>query len=42
MTEEEKKTLLGDLYEKVNKSAQAQQHQAILDHTEKSKSLNLK
>ena len=37
MTEEEKKTILGDLYEKLNKSQQAAQHQAVLDHTDKSK-----
>ena len=41
MTEEEKKTTLGDLYEKLSKSSLASQHQAILDHTEKSKSINL-
>ncbi len=39
MTEEEKKTILGDLYEKLNKAQTAAQHQAVLDHTEKSKSL---
>jgi hypothetical protein len=38
MSEEEKKTILGDLYEKLGKSQQAGHHQAILDHTEKSKS----
>jgi hypothetical protein len=36
MTEEEKKVSLGDLYEKLNKAQQAKQHQAVLDHTEKS------
>ena len=38
MTEEEKKTLLGDLYEKLSKAQQQNQHQSVLDHTEKSKS----
>ena len=37
MTEEEKKPILGDLYEKLNKAQTAGQHQAVLDHTEKSK-----
>lgn len=37
MSEEEKKTQLGDLYEKLNKAQQANHHQSVLDHTEKSK-----
>lgn len=37
MTEEDKKTLLGDLYEKLNKAQQAMQHQSVLDHSEKRK-----
>lgn len=37
MTEEEKKTLIGDLYEKLNKAQHANHHQAVLDHTDKSK-----
>lgn len=37
MSEEERKTLLGDLYEKLNKAQTANQHQTVLDHTEKSK-----
>ena len=37
MTEEERKTILGDLYEKLSKAQQASQHQAVLDHTDKSK-----
>lgn len=36
MTEEESKTIIGDLYEKLNKDQQANQHAAVLDHTEKS------
>lgn len=36
MTEEEQKTLLGDLYEKLDKAQTANQHQSVLDHTEKS------
>jgi hypothetical protein len=36
MTEEEKKTLLADLYEKLNKAQQSGQHQSVLDHTDKS------
>lgn len=40
MTEEEKRTILGDLYEKLNKAQQAQQHQAVLDHTDKSMNIN--
>ncbi len=39
MTEEEKKTIIGDLYEKLNKSQQAAQHQSVLDHTDKSNRL---
>ena len=35
MTEEDKKTLLGDLYEKLNKAQQGAHHQSVLDHSEK-------
>jgi hypothetical protein len=35
MSEEDKKNLLGDLYEKLSKAQQAGQHQSVLDHTEK-------
>ena len=35
MTEEDKKALLGDLYEKVSKAQTALHHQSVLDHTEK-------
>ncbi|CDW76997.1 signal recognition particle 72 kda protein [Stylonychia lemnae] len=35
MTEEEKKTVLGDLYEKLNKATKTGQHQTVLDHTDK-------
>jgi len=38
MTEEEKKTILGDLYEKLSKAQQAAHHQAVLEHTDKSNS----
>lgn len=38
LSEEEKKNILGDLYEKLQKSQQAGQHQSVLDHTDKSKS----
>lgn len=41
MTEEEKKTILGDLYEKLGKASQANHHQSVLDHTDKSKYLVL-
>jgi hypothetical protein len=37
MTEEEKKVVIGDLYEKLNKAQQANQHQSVLEHTDKSK-----
>ena len=37
MTEEEKKVIIGDLYEKLNKAQQGLQHQSVLDHTDKSK-----
>lgn len=37
MTEEEKKTILGDLYEKLSKAQQQNSHQAVIDHTDKSK-----
>lgn len=36
MTEEEKKTILGDLYEKLSKAQQTNSHQAVIDHTDKS------
>ena len=36
MTEEDKKTLLGDLYEKLNKAQNSSQHQSVLEHTDKS------
>lgn len=39
MTEEENKNVLGDLYEKLDKAIKANQHQTVLDHTEKSISL---
>ena len=35
MTEEDKKTLLGALYETLNKAQQSLQHQSVLDHSEK-------
>jgi hypothetical protein len=37
MIEEEKKVIIGDLYEKLNKAQQGLQHQSVLDHTDKSK-----
>lgn len=39
MTEEEKKTILGDLYEKLSKAQQTNSHQAVIDHTDKSNTL---
>ena len=36
MSEEEKKTILGDLFEKLSKAQSTTQHQSVLDHTEKS------
>jgi hypothetical protein len=41
MTEEEKKTIIGDLYEKLNKAQSASHHQGVLDQTEKSKRILL-
>ncbi|TNV87198.1 hypothetical protein FGO68_gene10856 [Halteria grandinella] len=35
LSEEEKKNILGDLYEKLQKSQQSGQHQSVLDHTDK-------
>ena len=37
MTEEEKKIVLGDFYDKLHKAQQANQHQVVVEHTDKSK-----